>query len=258
MRLDIFLSQKYNFSREYAKSIILKGYVQVDKKVILKPSFKILKECDIALKESFPKYVSRGGFKLEKAIEVFKIDLNNKTCLDIGASTGGFCDCMLKYNARKIYAVDVGKNQLDKSLLNNPKIISIENTDVRDIKSFSEPIHFITADISFISISKVINNIYNFLAEDGEAIFLIKPQFEAGKQNINKGVIKDKKVHKQVLKNVFEICYKANFKILDITFSPIKGKKGNIEYLLYLKKGYFDYKNFDFDKIILKAFEDLN
>ena len=260
IRLDLFIKEKYNFSREYSKEIILKGYVKIDGKVILKPSFKVFKNSNLELLENaIPKYVSRGGFKLEKALEYFKIDLTDKICLDIGASTGGFSDCMLKNGAKKIYAVDVGTNQLDKSLLNNEKIISMENTDIRKIDKFKEKVDFISVDVSFISLKKITGNFHNFLKEKGQIIALIKPQFEAGKENIDKnGIVKNKKIHKKVLGDLYTFFNEINLKCNGITFSPIKGSKGNIEYLINLT--YTENKkniNLDISKIIEEAFEKL-
>lgn len=259
-RLDLFIKKKYNFSREYSKEIILKGYVKIDGKIILKPSFKINENSNLELLEdAMPKYVSRGGFKLEKALEYFEIDLFEKVCLDIGASTGGFSHCMLKNGARKIYSVDVGTNQLDKSLLNNEKIISIENTDIRKIHNFPEKIDFISIDVSFISLTKIAENLKGFLNENGQIIALIKPQFEAGKDNIDKnGIVKNKNVHKKILENLYLFFNKINLKCNGITFSPIKWGKGNIEYLINLsnKKNKKEF-NFNISKIVEEAFETL-
>lgn len=255
-RLDILLKHKFNFSREYSKEIIYKGYVKVDGKSILKPSFKVNLDTLIELDEKgIPKYVSRGGLKLEKAINLFKIDLNSKICLDIGASKGGFTDCMLKFGASKVYAVDVGTNQLDEKLLINEKVISLENTDIRNLKNLDDDILFISTDVSFISIEKIIRNAFSILHKDGEIILLIKPQFELGKKSNNKkGVIKNKKVHKEVIQNIIEFSNDIGLFLHGFTFSPITGKDGNIEYLAYMKKYYSNLK-VDFEKVILSAFE---
>lgn len=257
-RLDLFIKEKYNFSREYCKEIILKGYVKVNGKIILKPSFKIDESFLIEISQNaYPKYVSRGGLKLEKALEYFKINLDNKVCLDIGASTGGFSDCMIKNNAEKVYAIDIGTSQLDEKLLHNKKIISMENTDIRTIESLPEKIDFIATDVSFISLTKVMSNTFNLLNNTGEMVALIKPQFEAGKENLDKkGIVKNKKVHKKVLENIYNFFNDINFSVVGLTFSPIKGGKGNIEYLIHLKKNDKS-KLFNFEQIIFDAFEKL-
>ena len=258
-RLDSFIKQKYNFSREHCKDIILNGYVKVDQKTILKPSFKVCEKNSVDIsQEAFPKYVSRGGLKMEKALLYFKIDLTNKICLDIGASTGGFSDCMLKNYAKRVYAVDVGSNQLDKSLLANENLISMENTDIRLIDKLPQEIDFISIDISFISLTKIINNAFNLLKHNGELVALIKPQFEAGKQNINKnGVVNNKNIHKKVLQDIYYFFQNVGFSAVGVTFSPITGGKGNIEYLMYLKKSSSISNIFDFNKIISEAFQKL-
>lgn len=261
IRLDLFIKNNYNFSREYAKEIILKGYVKVNNKIVLKPSFKIMNnDTNIKIDEkSFPKYVSRGGFKLEKALNFFKIDLTNKVCLDIGASTGGFSDCMIQNNAKKIYAIDVGTNQLDERLLNNEKIISFENTDIRNVEFFEEKIDFISIDVSFISITKIMENLYNLLSDTGEIVALIKPQFEAGKININKnGIVTNKKIHKIIIKNLYQYFLDKKYYCNGITFSPIKGGKGNIEYLINLKKSPCPNNLINISKIVDEAFQSLN
>ncbi|MDE6181933.1 MAG: TlyA family RNA methyltransferase, partial [Eubacteriales bacterium] len=174
-RLDLFIKEKYNFSREHCKEIILKGYVKVNGKIVLKPSFKIYEDFFIEISQNaYPKYVSRGGLKLEKALEYFEINLDNKVCLDIGASTGGFSDCIIKNNAKKVYAIDVGTSQLDKTLLYNEKIISMENTDIREIENLPEEIDFIATDVSFISLTKIMFNAFNLLKNNGEMVALIK------------------------------------------------------------------------------------
>ena len=188
-RLDIAIKEKYGYSREYAKEIILKGYVFINNKNIKKPSYKVLDSDIILLDEkALPKYVSRGGFKLEKALKYFDICLKDKECIDIGASTGGFSDCMLQNEAKKVYAVDVGTNQLDSKILNNDKVISIENMDIRKFE-IDKKFDFISVDVSFISLKKIIYKIYSLLKDTGMVIMLIKPQFEAGRENIDKNGI---------------------------------------------------------------------
>lgn len=259
IRLDSFIKEKYNFSREHSKEIITKGYVKVNGKIILKPAFKVTRNSLIELNsDANPKYVSRGGLKLEKALEYFNIDLNEKICLDIGASTGGFSDCMLQHKAKKVYAVDVGTSQLNEGLLLNEKVVSMENTDIRNIKKLPEKIDFIATDVSFISITKIMKCSFNLLDNFGEMVALIKPQFEAGKENINKsGIVKNKKIHKKVLEQIYNFCNEIGYSILGLTFSPIKGGKGNIEYLIYLSKLKSN-KLFEIEKIVEEAFKKLN
>lgn len=256
-RLDIVIKEKYGYSREYAKDIILKGYVFVNGKAITKPSFKILHNDNLFLDEkATPKYVSRGGFKLEKAIQYFNLNIKDKICLDIGASTGGFTDCMLKHNASLVYAVDVGTKQLAEKILNNERVISIENMDIRNFES-SQKFDFISTDVSFVSLKKLIPKITELMSDKGSCIFLIKPQFEAGRENIHKnGIVKNKNIHIQVLNNVTNFCKENKLFIKDITYSPIKGSKGNIEYLAYATKQQSN-KSFAFKKIVFDAFNNL-
>lgn len=238
-RLDSFLvNNGYFKSRQKAKYAITNGVIYVNKNKVNKSSKLISEEDKIEIKGETLKYVSRGGVKLEKAINKFQVKLEQKVCMDIGASTGGFTDVMLKNGAKKVYAVDVGHNQLDESLIKNPKVINMEGTNIKqiDLEEIKQ-IDFIGTDISFISITKVINKIYELLKIKGEAVILVKPQFEAGKQNINKnGVVKDIKVHKKILNQITQKINSIGFNILDIDYSPIKGPAGNIEYLLYIEK----------------------
>lgn len=236
-RLDIYLVKKgYFYTRQKAKYEIENGNIIVNNKVITKSSKQVSEEDEIKILENSLKYVSKGGLKLEKAINEFGIDLKNKICMDIGASTGGFTDVMLKNGAKKVYAVDVGHNQLDKSLINNIKVINMEGTNIKDLSNI-ESLDFISTDVSFISITKVISKIYEFLKNKGKAVILIKPQFEAGKQYLNKnGIVKDKKIHVKVLNDIIKNIHELGFEILNIDYSPIKGAVGNIEYLVYIEK----------------------
>lgn len=256
-RLDMAIKKKYGYSREYAKDIILKGYVFINNKNIKKPAFKVLDSDVIVIDEkAIPKYVSRGGFKLEKAIQYFDISLKDKECIDIGASTGGFSDCMLQNGAKSVYAVDVGTNQLDSKILNNNKVVSIENLDIRKFE-LNKKFDFISVDVSFISLKKIIYKIYSILKDTGMVVMLIKPQFEAGRENIDKnGIVKNKNIHIKVLLDISNFCKEQGFFIKDITYSPIKGGKGNIEYLICLDKQKND-KFLDFKNIVFNAFEKL-
>lgn len=238
-RLDVILVKQGFFkTRQKAKFAIEEGQVYLNDKQEKKAGKLVLEEDKIEIKGENLPFVSRGGLKLEKAISSFKIELRNKTCLDIGASTGGFTDCMLQHQAKKVYCVDVGHDQLEETLKQNSKIINYEGTNIKQAsKDMFEPMDFVTADVSFIPIGQVLPKIYELLKIKGTAVLLIKPQFEAGRSALNKkGVVKDKKIHKQVLLNVIESVNQVGFKILNLEYSPIKGPAGNIEFLLYIEK----------------------
>lgn len=264
-RLDsILVTKGYFKSRAKAKYAIDSGNIYVNNIQITKSSKLISEEDNIEVRGETLKYVSRGGLKLEKAVNVFEINLNNKICIDIGASTGGFTDVMLQNGAKKVYSVDVGHDQLDEKLINNEKVINLEGTNIKDIdvKDFNT-IDFISTDVSFISIVQVIPKIYELLKIKGDAVILIKPQFEVGKQNLNKnGVVKDIKIHKKILESIIEQINKMGFEILNLDYSPIKGPAGNIEYLLYIEKNEnnlldsFELKN-KINKITEEAFKKL-
>lgn len=252
-RLDVAVKVKFNYSREYSKEIIMKGYVSVNGKCIKKPSFKANIDDEIILhKNAKPRYVSRGGEKLFKALSYFNIDVSNKKCLDIGASTGGFSDCLLQNGAESIVAVDIGTAQLHSLIKGNEKVISFENTDIRTF-SLEYKVDFICIDVSFISVVKVLKTAFSFLSEQGDMVILVKPQFEAGQKNINKqGVVKNKKEHIKAIKNIDIFIKENGLGICDITYSPIKGAKGNIEYLVHVKKE--NISCVSFDDIVYDAF----
>ena len=239
-RLDILLMQR-NFagSRAKAKAIIQSGIVYVDGKLQGKAGAMIEDTGNIEIKGEPLRYVSRGGLKLEKAIEKFSIELEGKICMDVGASTGGFTDCMLQNGAGKVYAIDVGQNQLDEMLRRDKRVVSMEKTNIRYMvpEDMTEDITFVSIDVSFISLTKILLPVYHLLAMQGEVVCLIKPQFEAGKEKVGKkGVVKDKKIHDKVIQTVVDYAIKIGFQILNLDFSPVKGPEGNIEYLLYLRK----------------------
>lgn len=226
-------------SREKAKSSIMAGVVFVNDKKEDKPGVKVDVDSIITIKENVHPYVSRGGLKLEKAIRVFNIDLKDKTAIDVGASTGGFTDCMLKNGAKKVFAVDVGYGQLAWELRNDERVVCMERTNIRYVKPEDIGIlaDFSSIDVSFISLKKVIPVVINLLKDDGELLCLIKPQFEAGREKVGKhGVVRDKKVHEEVVKDIITFSLKEGLKIRGLDFSPIKGPEGNIEYLVYLSK----------------------
>ena len=184
------------------------------------------------------KYVSRGGYKLEKAINSFGISLEGKTCMDVGSSTGGFTDCMLQGGAVKVFAVDVGTNQLAYKLRVDERVVSMEKTNVRYLEASTLPslVDFVSIDVAFISLTKILENVRTFMKDGAEIVCLIKPQFEAGREKVgNKGVVKDKKVHEEVICNVLTFACSCGFELLGLEFSPIKGPEGNIEYLLYAR-----------------------
>lgn len=239
IRLDVFLHDNGYFdSREKARIAIMEGKVFVDNQKEDKPGTMIKTEANVEVKGEKLKYVSRGGYKLEKALKVFNIDLNEKVCIDIGSSTGGFTDVMLQNGAKKVYAVDCGTNQLDYRLRTCEKVVVMENTNARYItKDSFEGIDFISVDVSFISLTKIIPVITNILKFFGKSVLLIKPQFEAGKELVEKnGVVRDEKIHKDVIENIVLFCEKNDMQVRGLDFSPIKGPAGNIEYLLYIEK----------------------
>lgn len=239
-RLDVLLVNRGFFqSREKAKSSIMAGVVFVNDKKEDKPGVKVDVDSIITIKENVHPYVSRGGLKLEKAIRVFNIDLKDKTAIDVGAPTGGFTDCMLKNGAKKVFAVDVGYGQLAWELRNDERVVCMERTNIRYVKPEDIGIlaDFSSIDVSFISLKKVIPVVINLLKDDGELLCLIKPQFEAGREKVGKhGVVRDKKVHEEVVKDIITFSLKEGLKIRGLDFSPIKGPEGNIEYLVYLSK----------------------
>ena len=241
IRLDTYLFENGFFtSREKARIAIMEGKVYVNNQKEDKPGTIIKEDAVVEYRGEKLKYVSRGGYKLEKAKEVFGLDFNDKICMDVGASTGGFTDLMLQNGARKVYAIDSGTNQLDYKLRIDERVVVFENTNARYLdKSIIEEeyVDAITIDVSFISLTKIIPVVKNFLADDGFIVALIKPQFEAGREKVEKnGVIKDKKVHIAVIEEIVAFCKNENLHIAGIDFSPIKGPAGNIEFLLYCKK----------------------
>lgn len=236
-RLDIFIKEKLNISRQKAQELISNNNVSVNNKVINKASYKVETDDDVSVinSDDVLKYVGRGGYKLEKAIDVFDIDIKG-ICVDIGASTGGFTDCMLRNGAETVYAVDVGSDQLAQSLREDSRVISMENCDIRDADI--PQADFIGCDVSFISLTRIFHRVYKILKETGCGVFLIKPQFEAGKENISKnGIVKNPKVHKKVIRTVIKSAEENNLCVRAITYSPITGGDGNIEYLVLIDKG---------------------
>ena len=240
-RLDVLLvNGGFAPSREKAKVIIMSGKVFVngqreDKAVSTFDPEKIT----IEVKGNTLKYVSRGGLKLEKALQNFVLTVEGKVCMDIGASTGGFTDCMLQNGARKVYSVDVGHGQLDWKLRNDERVICMEKTNFRYMQptDIADVLDFASVDVSFISLTKILLPARRLLTENGQMVCLIKPQFEAGRDKVGKkGVVRDKKVHEEVIRKILIFAGISGFSVLDLAFSPIKGPEGNIEYLIHLQK----------------------
>ena len=239
-RLDILLAEENFFeSRAKAKSMIMLGKILVDGVKIEKAGTLVNRDAKIEIIGREMPFVSRGGFKLQKALESFKIDLNEKICSDIGASTGGFTDCMLQRGAKKVYAVDVGYGQLAWKLRQDARVINLERTNIRNVakENIPDALDFASIDVSFISLEKVLPVAKDLLSDGGEVVALIKPQFEAGRENVGKkGVVKDKKIHAAVIEKILNFAREINFKICGLDFSPIKGPEGNIEFLTHLSK----------------------
>ncbi|MCI8348064.1 MAG: TlyA family RNA methyltransferase [Firmicutes bacterium] len=236
-RLDILLVQRGLFSsREKAKASIMAGIILVDGQISDKAGNLIDEDSQITIKENICPYVSRGGLKLEKSVKTWGLDLSQNVCMDIGASTGGFTDCMLQNGASKVYAVDVGYGQLDYKLRCNPKVINMEKCNIRYIdKTSIDPLDFISIDVSFISLKLVFPVAAQLLKQSGKIVCLVKPQFEAGREQVGKkGIVRDKKVHIQVIENVVKYAIESGLNPSGLTYSPVKGAKGNIEYLLYI------------------------
>lgn len=239
-RLDVLLvSQGLATSREKAKAVIMAGNVLVNGQREDKAGTMIDVKAQITVKGTQLKYVSRGGLKLEKAMSHFDLTLDGKVCMDVGASTGGFTDCMLQNGAVKVYSVDVGHGQLDWKLRNDERVTCMEKTNIRYVvpEDIAEPPAFVSIDVSFISLTKVLLPVRNLMTADGEVVCLIKPQFEAGREKVGKkGVVRDPKVHEEVIHKVIDYAAEIGLESRKLEFSPIKGPEGNIEYLLHLKK----------------------
>lgn len=239
-RLDVLLVKRgLAESREKAKAIIMTGNVFVKEQREDKAGSTFDEDVVIEVKGAPMKYVSRGGYKLEKAMELWQVPLEDKVCMDVGSSTGGFTDCMLQNGAHKVYAIDVGTNQLAWKLRQDERVVSMEKTNIRYVTHENVPdeIGFSSIDVAFISLTKVLVPVRNLLESHGQVVCLIKPQFEAGKDKVGKkGVVRDKKVHLEVVRNIITYAVAIGFDVIGLSFSPIKGPEGNIEYLLYIEK----------------------
>lgn len=240
IRLDVAVFEAgYAPSREKAKAIIMAGQVYVNNQKVDKAGTEIKRDDKLEVRGSTLKYVSRGGLKLEKAMQCFPITLQDKVCMDVGASTGGFTDCMLQNGAKKVYSIDVGYGQLAWKLRTDERVVNLERTNFRYATREEVPdeIDFSSVDVSFISLYHILPVLNSLLANNGEAVCLIKPQFEAGKEKVGKkGVVRDLNVHLEVVKKIISLSVENGFSVLGLQFSPIKGPEGNIEYLIYLKK----------------------
>lgn len=239
-RLDVLVFEKgFAESREKAKAIIMAGLVYVNNQKADKCGVSYDENLPLEVRGETQKYVSRGGYKLEKAMNTFPITLTDKVTMDIGASTGGFTDCMLQNGAKKVYSVDVGYGQLAWKLRQDERVVNLERTNMRYVTKEQVPddIDFFSVDVSFISLKLILPVARELLAVNGEAVCLIKPQFEAGKENVGKnGVVRDKKVHVDVVDMIVDFCLNNGYDVLGLSYSPIKGPQGNIEYLIHIRK----------------------
>lgn len=239
-RIDVLLFERgLAPSREKARTLIMAGSVYVNNQKFDKPGDTVSDDAEIEVRGSTLKYVSRGGLKLEKAMQLFPIDLNGKICMDIGASTGGFTDCMLQNGAQKVYSVDVGYGQLAWQLRQDPRVVNLERTNARYLtrEQVPEEIDFFSVDVSFISLRIILPAVRPLLRDGGQAVCLIKPQFEAGREKVGKkGVVRDRAVHQEVVETICRFALENGYSVLGLTFSPVKGPEGNIEYLAYLEK----------------------
>lgn len=255
-RLDQYLVENGMVqSRSMAQSVIMAGEVYINQQKATKAGELVNGDEQIEVRGKSLQYVSRGGLKLDKAMKVFPIRLDDTVCMDIGASTGGFTDCMLQNGASKVYAVDVGYGQLAWKLRQDERVINLERTNIRYVteEQVPEKIDFFSVDVSFISLKLVLPVAFELLKDDGYGVCLIKPQFEAGKDKVGKkGVVRDPKVHIEVIENVLEFTKEIGFSTLGLDFSPVKGPEGNIEYLMYIgKKG--DNEEFDVKELVEKS-----
>ena len=264
-RLDVLLVKKnLAESREKAKAVIMSGIVYVDGQKEDKAGSMFEDTALVEVRGSTLKYVSRGGLKLEKAMEQFGVGLSGKVCMDVGASTGGFTDCMLQNGAKKVYSVDVGHGQLAWKLRNDERVVCMEKTNIRYVtpEEIPERIQFVSIDVSFISLTKVLGPVQVLMEPEGDVVCLIKPQFEAGREKVGKkGVVRDPAVHLEVIQMVASFAGSIGLEALHLDFSPIKGPEGNIEYLLHLKNhpgGFYDNSGIPDKETVRKAHETLD
>ena len=256
-RLDVILTEKGFFeSRERARIAIMEGRVYVNGAISDKPGAQVKDDAVITVKGDDCPYVSRGGYKLEKALDVFNILPEGLTCLDIGSSTGGFTDCLLQRGARKVYALDVGTNQLAYKLRTDERVVCMEKTNFRtlDTDTFPETVDFACTDVSFISLKLIFPNAYKLLKDGADMIALIKPQFEAGREQVGKkGIIKDPAVHEEVIRKTAGYAKDNGFCVKGLDYSPIKGGSGNIEFLIWIRKSSEEDNNIDISAVVSAA-----
>ena len=265
-RLDVLLVKKnLAESREKAKAVIMAGIVYVDDQKEDKAGSVFEETAKIEVRGSTLKYVSRGGLKLEKAMTHFGVTLDQKICMDVGASTGGFTDCMLQNGAVKVYSVDVGHGQLAWKLRNDPRVVCMEKTNIRYVtpEEIPDRIQFVSIDVSFISLTKVLGPVKALMEPEGQVVCLIKPQFEAGREKVGKkGVVRERSVHLEVIRMVAAFAGSIGFEALHLEFSPIKGPEGNIEYLLHLRNdaggNVYENSSIDAEEIVNQAHETLD
>ena len=260
-RLDILLTEKEFFpSREKAKAVIMAGQVYINGQKADKPGMDVAEDADIEVRGDTLRDVRRGGLKLEKAMQVWPIVLQDQICMDIGASTGGFTDCMLQNGASKVYSVDVGYGQLAWKLREDPRVVCMERTNARYLthEQIPDELDFASIDVSFISLKLILPAVANVLKDGGYVASLVKPQFEAGREKVGKkGVVRDPAVHKEVLEHYLEHAREAGFGVLGLTYSPIRGPEGNIEYLGFLQKGAETTAAFDLDALVEESHQTL-
>ena len=240
IRLDVAVFERgFASSREKAKAIIMAGQVYVNNQKVDKAGFELKEDDKLEVRGNTLKYVSRGGLKLEKAMESFPVTLDGKICLDVGASTGGFTDCMLQNGAVKVYSVDVGYGQLAWKLRCDERVVNLERTNFRYCtrEQIPDEIDFASVDVSFISLRHILPVLHTLLKADGQAVCLIKPQFEAGKEKVGKkGVVRDLSVHREVAESIISLTLENGFSVSGLDYSPVKGPEGNIEYLIFIEK----------------------
>lgn len=264
IRLDVLLVERNLIdSREKAKRTIMAGLVYSDQERLDKPGMKVSPDIPLRIKENLHPYVSRGGLKLEKALKAFKLSVKNKVIIDVGASTGGFTDCALQNGAKMSYAIDVGYNQLDWKLRSDDRVVVMERTNFRyvtpDMLTKDKP-NFATVDVSFISLTLILPVLKTLLDEESDIVLLIKPQFEAGKDQVGKGgIVRDKKIHIEVINKILQFAKDENYCIHNLTFSPITGGEGNIEYLAHLgwEKENVNETKLDVESVVKDAHETL-
>ena len=260
-RLDVLLTERgLQESRQRAQAVIMSGEVFVNGQRVDKPGTAVAEDAQIEIPGGTLAYVSRGGLKLEKAMATFPIDLHGAVCADIGASTGGFTDCMLQNGAEKVYAVDVGYGQLAWKLRSDPRVVCLERTNARYLtyEQVPDELDFASVDVSFISLKLILPPLNGLLKDGGHAACLVKPQFEAGREKVGKkGVVRDPDVHLEVLEHFLDHAKESGFTVLGLTYSPIRGPEGNIEYLGYLEKGPWQERTFDLKALVEESHQTL-